>query len=236
MPRASSDTCASTGSSSPGTPPQLPCARGPLKPSPRTQANPYGFLSGLDHQERRYKHSERPPMLGGGRSPPHCGRLSLPGNGTAWGFTVSEGDLNTHGREISRIGEIMRPEYGASRRRCRPVSGNGHGLCMGEYQRECGGPEPGQQARPHAADHLLCRLARPGWRAAITCQTGRRSGSPSVTEGAARQTRCSPAGRPGARPGWSSKRARTNVLSCRAPAQSACSRSLICCTAYLICR
>jgi hypothetical protein len=33
---------------------------------------------------------------------------------------------------------------------------------------------------------------------------------------------------PGARPGWSSRRARTNVLPRRAPAQGACSRSLAC--------
>jgi hypothetical protein len=36
------------GSSLSGTRPQLPCARAPLKPLPRTQVNPQGFLGGPD--------------------------------------------------------------------------------------------------------------------------------------------------------------------------------------------
>jgi hypothetical protein len=86
----------------------------------------------------------------------------------------------------------MPPEYGATRRRCQPVSGNGQWTLRRGYPRGCGVPESGRKADLRATGHMLLR--RPVRCAAATREAGWERGLVPVTEGAARQTRCPPSG------------------------------------------
>jgi hypothetical protein len=68
----------------------------------------------------------------------------------------------------------MWPGYGAARRRCQTISGNGHGLSMGNISANAAARSLARQARPRATGHVLCRAYHgASRRAAVTCQAGR---------------------------------------------------------------
>ena len=78
---------------------------------------------------RRHNRSEGPLIVRRRAKPAQAATSACPGIGHHGVLLCPRGDLNRKRGKSPRIGEIMRPEYGAARRRCQPVSGNGHGLC-----------------------------------------------------------------------------------------------------------